>query len=287
MKFSPILIIASLSVLRSSAAADDLNDFPYALNFEVGATEFAPGDSITITQLHGTLDTVVTNGVYCVEGSYTLASADEASLSFYATTTDPTPSPNDPRQSISIKKGSGTFRLIKPMSAAGYLHVSFYYGGTSRGGVYFGQGQWVLRHKSWSDFSKAASDAPASPNQAIMNYLGDPVPAPGKLAAAYTRDGLTGALQLAAQQAGISWSRRSPSTIPNSPSSSASCVTTRTTPKITAQLKSRFEYDDQGGKGGGGDATWKTLSRRAPFRSLRASASSTASAFASRSFTIG
>lgn len=200
--------------LAWSLLADTNNlpqDFPHQVQYELGDSEFAPGDLITIQELRGTAENIRPGETYCVTGTYTLASAASADLAFYATTTNRTPTPVDPRQTMHIVKGSGTFCLIKPMTCDGYLHLSFYPrpAGQGFGGVYFGQNPWVLRHKQWSYRDSAAApgkpDEPVAtgPNQALYAYLGNPVPPPANLDPAYTKDGLTRAMQTAAQNAGV------------------------------------------------------------------------------------
>jgi hypothetical protein len=109
------------------------------------------------------------------------------------------------------------------MREEGFLHVSFYPvpGGSCFGGIYFGQGQWVLHHKGWSylDTQPHAQDylatgSPASgpvsltgPNQALLEYRGDAVEPPADIDAAYSKDGLTKAIQTAGRKAGISVKR--------------------------------------------------------------------------------
>jgi hypothetical protein len=99
------------------------------------------------------------------------------------------------------------------MTEEGYLHVTFYAipQGNGFGGVYFGQGPWVLSKKGWSylNHSPAAVGASnvAGANQALFDYLGDPVPPPPGLDAKYTADGLSQAVQLAASHAGLSLTR--------------------------------------------------------------------------------
>ncbi len=219
---APVLL-ALLGSSPFTRAQNATADFPYTVSFELGFAEFAPGDSITITAMHGTRDVITTNETYCVEGVYTLASADEADLCFYATTTSNSgPTPVDPRQRVRVQKGSGNFRLVKTMGENGYLHLSFYpaRSGGSFGGIYFGQGEWVRREpwgKATSQPSAANSVGPipavaaptsaSNPNQVIFDYLGDPVSPPQSLAPAYTRQGLTDAIQLAAQNAGVTLQR--------------------------------------------------------------------------------
>jgi len=216
--FAALFTITISCALAGTAATDEtLESFPYAVRYELGDAEFAPGDNITIQQIHGTSDTITTGGTYCVEGTYTLSSRDEARLSFYTTTISPNPTPIGPEQRIWIKKGTGSFRLVQTMTEDGYLHVSFYpgHGGgdfnrSDFGGVYFGQGQRVLRNKGWSYHDQTgtggSSEQPASwpgPNQVLLEYLGNPVEPPANMDARYTKEGLINAIQLAAHNAGI------------------------------------------------------------------------------------
>ena len=170
------------------------SEFPYKVPFEIGTTEFAPGDNITITSLRGTRDVITTNESFCVEGTYSLTSHEKARLAFYATVPNSGPTPDDPRQWVEITKGSGTFRLIKRVNDLGYLHVSFY-DGNNFGGLYFGQGEWVL----WNGFNHPNNQKP----QALFQYLGTPVAPPSNLDTAYTKAGLSNTINLAARDAGI------------------------------------------------------------------------------------
>jgi hypothetical protein len=176
----------------------------------VGEAEFAPGDNINITQVRGTAAAITTNETYCVDGTYTLASQNQADLCLFATTAQTNPTPIDPQQTIRITNGSGTFHFVKTMSGEGYLHVTFYpvSRGNGFGGVYFGQSPWVLNKKGWSYLEKAAESAGAGDssgaNQALFGYLGDPVAPPSGLDAKYTTEGLSNAVLLATSHAGLS-----------------------------------------------------------------------------------
>ncbi len=216
----PIVLTLSLALAASGRAAEATADFPAAVQFELGEAEFAPGDSITIQSVRGTSSTIRTGETYCVEGTYTLASRDKADLALFATTRTAVATPTDPSQIMRIKKGTGTFRLVKVMREEGYLHVSFYPApsGSAFGGVYFGQGQWVLKHKGWSyldqtaqspDYTTSGTSTSESvvlqgPNKAIFEYLGQPVEPPADMDPAYSKEGLIQAIQTAAQKAGIS-----------------------------------------------------------------------------------
>ncbi len=126
-----------------------------------------PATTATITSLRGTRDVVMTNETYCVEGTYTLHSHEKALLGFFATVPNSGPTPTDPREVSEITNGTGTFRLIKTVHDLGYLHVSFYEG-DSFGGVYFGQGEWILREKVDHSINQET--------QPLFKYLGNPVP---------------------------------------------------------------------------------------------------------------
>ncbi len=194
---------------------DPARDCSHVVQFELGRTQFEPGDSITIQEVRGDRDLIQTDGTYCVSGTYTLASRDEANLCFFSTTTNRTSSPSrvDPAQMVRVTKGTGTFSLAKHMTDDGYLHLSFYPRGSGGdlGGVYFGQGQGVLHEKHFSNRQPAARSAPsdAEPvsltgaNQALINYLGNPVAPPSDMEPAYTKEGLQQGMKTAADNAGI------------------------------------------------------------------------------------
>ena len=198
------VIALSASGLRAQPAADEL---PQAVQFELGKSEFAAGDHIHLRQVRGSSDRIKVGETYSVDGTYELASHDEASLALYATTIgDSGPTPVDPRQRVAIRKGSGSFHLVKTMGQDGYLHVSFYpaQSGESFGGVYFGQGDRVLRGRSQAG---SAPPSVSGPNRALLEYLGNPVLPPANLDARYSKEGLTTAIQTAARKAGITVKR--------------------------------------------------------------------------------
>lgn len=209
-----ILLVTTCAALPLLADNTTSQDFPSVAQFELGSSEFMPGDSITIQELRGTSDVIRPGGTYCVSGTYTLASHDEADLSFFATTTNANPTPVVPAQTVHVTKGTGSFRLIKKMDEDGYLHLTFYSRATGHGfgGVYFGQGRWVLRdkHFHYNDTSSHAAAGPwetlfvGNPNRVLFEYLGNPVAPPSDLDPAYTKEGLTQAMHTAAKKAGIS-----------------------------------------------------------------------------------
>jgi hypothetical protein len=222
-KAAPAIFAIALALSAKAATNDTAERFPFSVPFELGDAEFSPGDSITILHVRGTKDTISLGGTYCVEGTYSLASRDKADLSLYATTLTRVATPTDPSQIVRIEKGTGSFRLTKTMREDGYLHVTLYSvpSGSGFGGIYFGQGKWVLHHKGFSYLDQhvrsqspqaAESRAPdqvslEGPNRALLEYLGDPVPPPADMDPAYTKDGLIKAIHTAAQKAGITVKR--------------------------------------------------------------------------------
>jgi hypothetical protein len=213
MKPLAILTI-SLILLAGTTSEAPAQALPHAVPYELGAGEFAPGDGIKIGALTGTSAAIELGGTYCVTGTYVLNSRAEADLSFFATTTNRVSTPVEPAQTVHVHQGAGSFRLVKKMTEPGYLHLTFYSPATGQGfgGVYFGQGGWVLRDKPFS-YAQAAAPSPetaapntpalSGPNQVMFDYLGDPVAPPPDMDAAYSKAGLTRALQTAARKAGI------------------------------------------------------------------------------------
>ncbi|MCL2640755.1 MAG: M48 family metalloprotease, partial [Phycisphaerales bacterium] len=127
----------SLNVLR--------HDVPFQIDGPRFAhKEFAAGDNITITAIRGTWSKLEPGNTYRISGTYTLASRDHATLAVFVTADEDTltlgrSEPYDPQQqTLSIKKGTGTFTLLLPFKSKGHPHVSFYSSdGSSFGGVYF------------------------------------------------------------------------------------------------------------------------------------------------------
>jgi len=138
-----ILILILISVSSAFAATD----FPYSVKFELGKVDFAPGDNITISAIHGTSHEIQTNGTYLVEGTYTLTSREEALLSLSIAVDGSGITPTDSKQRMKIAKGQGKFNLIITMHEQGYPHISFYPAdkGTVFGGIYFGKGMSLLK----------------------------------------------------------------------------------------------------------------------------------------------
>jgi beta-lactamase regulating signal transducer with metallopeptidase domain len=122
-----------------------------AIPFELGEAEFEAGDSVTIDQVFCTGEKLATGEIFVVRGTYTLASRDAAEVALFITAPSPQGTPISPHQRARIAKGTGRFEL-RTTFTNGSPHVSFYPagGGSGFGGVYFGQGEFVLKSKGWS-----------------------------------------------------------------------------------------------------------------------------------------
>jgi hypothetical protein len=175
------------------------SELPYAVKFEQGATRFADGDAITILEVRGTADTFSRGNIYCVKGTYTLASRDRAILLASATMKDPDRGrlglqdlrvrsdffipgmDRDPGnatgvelkvQRTDIDRGTGTFTLFLPTPFGGLPHVSFCSlesGGASFGGNYFGTGDSVL--KEWWNTTSTSANQPEKPVPAEFSHV--------------------------------------------------------------------------------------------------------------------
>ena len=135
---------------RDVATPQPVNSLPlYDVRAEIGDADLQPGDAVKIDQVLCTSPTLKPGEVCIIRGKYTLASRDAADLSFYVTSSQYAgPTPVDRRQIVSVKRGSGTFAL-RHVLTEGYPHLSFYAGGGSIGGVYFGEGNSVLKEITW------------------------------------------------------------------------------------------------------------------------------------------
>ena len=145
------LLLCSLNSTPTSAETAPIthSEFPHVVHFESGATQFADGDTIAITEVHGTAETFIPGNIYWVKGAYTLASHDKAMLAAYTTARESKDGYGKTMsvQETYIDKGTGTFTLFLPMTCSGWPHISMYGDGQSFSGIYFGTGDSVL--KQW------------------------------------------------------------------------------------------------------------------------------------------
>ena len=89
-------------------------------DFYIGQTNFPNGDSIEITSVQRNETQMI------VKGHYHLVSHEKAQLALYITSTNNSSSPDDPKQSMPISKGSGDFELIHSHVFPGLPHVNMY-----------------------------------------------------------------------------------------------------------------------------------------------------------------
>ena len=154
-----VTAFAAIAMLASCAASGPRKATPiastvdglrlYEVHPEIGASDLENGDKVRIDLVLCTSETIKPGEICIVRGTYTLASHDAADLSFYITATKGSGiSDVDRRQILSVKRGSGTFELRHVLSE-GWPHLSFYAGGGSIGGVYFGQGESLLKIMPW------------------------------------------------------------------------------------------------------------------------------------------
>lgn len=192
------LLIPTVGALLATASLLDASPpFSHEIQYELGASGFPAGDQITITSLRGDRKHIEPGGSYLVEGTYTLNSAENADLALFSTSRGPSgPTPVQDGQRVKITKGSGTFHLCETNLPDGWLHVSFYPNGGSRGGVYFGEKgreNTIMRNQEWfrGITDKLREDRSSSEaNGALMTYLGDPVAPPANMDPRYNKQNL-------------------------------------------------------------------------------------------------
>jgi hypothetical protein len=196
-----VLVCASSLFARGAESTEP--KFSHGIAFELGASGFAQGDQITITSVRGDRKHIEAGGSYLVEGSYALSSADSSMLALFCTSREDSGSTRiQDGEKIHITKGAGVFHLYETNIPDGWLHVSFYPHGSSRGGIYFGEKRrenTIMRNQGWfKEFTSqptghsgnAVLVGDNSPNRALMNFLGDPVPAPATMDARYNKENL-------------------------------------------------------------------------------------------------
>ena len=103
---------------------------------------------------------------YVIKGTYRLASEKNAGLSAYntansrdATAMSMQSIPDQKTQTMLVDQGSGQFSLIFYMWYEGNPHISFYHGGQSIGGVYFGTGPSVYKPRTSTTHADATDGA--------------------------------------------------------------------------------------------------------------------------------
>jgi hypothetical protein len=135
------------------ATVPDDTKIEQPVEFETGKTTVGTFDRIVITEVLGTSPRFAVGEDYVVRGEYTLATSDDAVLSFSVTAARSGEgcTTNNPRGRVKIKRGSGKFELVGPILYSGFPHVWFDFTGRNVGGsektegVYFGKDDFLLR----------------------------------------------------------------------------------------------------------------------------------------------
>jgi hypothetical protein len=219
MKTRLAILILFMSLGVTSLFADETNTNAVTdpgIGFSIGQSAFPRGDFIEITSVERSQDRVV------VKGHYKLVSADSARLALFTTTSTAIAVPTDRKQLMRISKGMGDFELTHPNLVPGLNHVTMYSipGGKPFAGVYFGNKEEAAEEskldldyyadetttepaKSDEIHQRGNRASVSGPNQALLDYLGNPVVPPANMDVRYTKEGLSNAVQLAARNAGI------------------------------------------------------------------------------------
>jgi hypothetical protein len=132
--------------------------------FTVGDRDFFNGDDIHIEHVRCTGNTFTPGEIIEVTGTYNLHTAPQANLHLYLTASANEPhAPELSDQGITVKRGHGEFRLREMLSCHGWPHITFYsaISGKGFGGVYFGDGDWLLAKRGWESSEKNAAEVAA------------------------------------------------------------------------------------------------------------------------------
>jgi hypothetical protein len=110
---------------------------------------------------------------------------------------------------------------------------------------------------SSAGYSTHASDSTAAdPNKAIYEYLGAPVAPPASMDAAYSKEGLTSAMQTAANAAGISLTKLEIDDSEFPFLVGVICASQQDMEKLKEQIRKLPAYNYTGGVGGGRTASY-------------------------------
>lgn len=123
-------------VVDASVPSD--TGFPFPIPYDLAPPSTRAGDVVTITEIRGTSPVLRVGAMYLVRGTYTLASAPNATLGFHITATRPGEgcTNSNGRDSVAVTRGAGSFELAVRAAYEGRPHVSFYVEGKGSGGVY-------------------------------------------------------------------------------------------------------------------------------------------------------
>ena len=114
--------------------------------FQLGTSQFLPGDSILVTSVESDRKGFEIGGVYRVSGEYILGSRAACTIAVFGTTQNVQPDATLGIEYIKpASKGTAKFSLTFKLIGDCWPHVSFYpaEGGNGLGGIYFGSGKFL------------------------------------------------------------------------------------------------------------------------------------------------
>jgi hypothetical protein len=104
--------------------------------------------------------------------------------------------------------------------------------------------------------TQASESAPTGPNRILYDYLGEPVSPPSNMDAAYTKEGLTRAVQAAAEAAGITLVKLQIEDSEFPFLVGVICANQQDMQKLMGQIRKMPAYNYTGGVGGGRTASY-------------------------------
>ena len=139
-------LAASLACLVRGGPEPALAPVP----FTTGVSAFKPGDGITITNVRSTSPDMKPGDTVAVDGTYSLASAQQAMVGLSVTFTR-SQFVQTNSVLVRISGPAGTFSLTRPIEAEGYLNVRLVSegGGPALGRIYFGTATQMQEIQHW------------------------------------------------------------------------------------------------------------------------------------------
>jgi beta-lactamase regulating signal transducer with metallopeptidase domain len=151
------ILIAGTRVTQAQPAEQEKASQPRVsaartVRFTVGPRAFATGDEIKIAEVWSELGTLEKGDTVTVTGTYKLASRPAAALWFYITEDAAKAKGGPGGVSLQIEKVTAEFKLRRPITAEGHLHLGFYdnQSGDCFGTVYFGTPTQMKEIAHWN-----------------------------------------------------------------------------------------------------------------------------------------
>lgn len=163
------ILIAGTRVTQAQSARHEKASQPRVsaartVQFTIGPRAFATGDEIKIAEVWSELGTLERGDTVTVTGTYSLASCPAATLWFYITEDAATAKGGSGGGvALRVQAGAAAFKLERPITAEGHLHLGFYdnQSGDCFGTVYFGTSAQMKEIAHWN-ISQDGIDAKGS-----------------------------------------------------------------------------------------------------------------------------